>query len=88
MFGFLIVTCHNFEIMFSKGTFIIAKEVECIISVVILAFKHAIRFGILEHLQEISIHTVFVEGLNVVLIMFGIVIEGIVHIDTQTFQRC
>ena len=61
MFGFLVETEHNLEVMFAQSLFIITKQVESVVSIVLLVFVDVVRVCPLEGLQELSVDTVFVE---------------------------
>ena len=59
--GLLVVTQHGFEVMLAPRLFVVAHEVEGVVRVVVLVFLYVVGVGVLEHLQEASAFTIFVE---------------------------
>ena len=85
--GLLVVAQHGFEVMLAPRLFVVAHEVERIVRVVVLVFLYVVGVGVLEYLQEASAFTIFVERGGVVLVVFCIIVERIVHLDAQSIQR-
>lgn len=73
--------------MFAQSLFIITKQVESVVSIVLLVFVDVVRVCPLEGLQELSVDTVFVELSQVIFDVLSVIVEGIVHVDGHTFDR-
>ena len=87
MLGLLVVTYHHLEVVLAQRLFVVAHQVEGIVRIVVLVFIHVVRVRVLEFLQVNAVGTIFREALHVVLVVLGIVVEGVVHLHAQSFQR-